>query len=329
LSSQPEPSLSVVIAATDSIEAVAETLASLGRQTACDPFEILIVAADDRLRRPEVVPEGVDWVSAEAGSTVPMLRRLGLDRARGDVVILTEDSCRFDERWASSWVVAFSDDSVLAATGPVEPAMGGRPIDWAVFFCEYAPFLPGRGSAPMSARRLAGNNFAVRRTLASGLDPIAVEECEVPDAVARLSGSIRTALGAKAYHARRYPLRDAFRDRLKFGLSFGRHRGSTASLMGRLLGVVSGPAILVLQVGWLTGTILTKGRYLWPFLSVLPLTVALLTVWSVGEWLGRVGVAFQSRSSRRRRERAGRPLGRPTDRHASRRLRYRGARPHA
>jgi hypothetical protein len=329
LSSQPEPSLSVVIAATDSREAVAKTLASLRRQSACKPFEILVVAPHDRIRRPEVVPADVDWISAEAGSTVPVLRRLGLDRARGDVVILTEDSCRFDERWASSWLLAFSVDSVLAATGPVEPAMGGRPIDWAVFFCEYAPFLPGRGSSPTSPSRVAGNNFAVRRSLTSRLDPVAVEECDVPDAVARLSGTIRTARGAKAHHARRYPLRDAFEDRFRFGISFGRHRGSTASLMGRLLGLVSGPAILILQVGRLTRTILTKGRFLRPFLSVLPLTVALLTVWSAGEWLGRVGAAFQTLSFRRRHGRAGRPLGRPTDPPESRRLRCRSARPYA
>jgi hypothetical protein len=311
------------------MEAVANSLASLGRQSACNPIEVLVVAPDDRIRCPQIVPTGVDWVSAKAGSTVPVLRRLGLDRARGDVVILTEDSCRFDERWASSWLVAFSDNSVLAVTGPVEPAMGGRPIDWAVFFCEYAPFLPGKGSSPISPSRLAGNNFAVRRSLASCLDPVAVEECDVPEAVARLSGSIRTAPSAKAYHARQYSLQEAFGDRLRFGISYGRHRGTTASLVARLLGVVAGPAILVLQVSRLTGTMIKKGRHARPFLSVLPLTVALLTVWSAGEWLGRVGAAFQTPSSRKRRERAGRPLARPTDRPESRRRRCRSARPHA
>ena len=91
---------------------------------------------------PVLAPEGVRWLAAEPGAGVPRLRRLGLDAARAPVVAFTEDSCRLGPGWVEAWLQAFRDPLVPAATGPVAPAMGDSALDWAVFFCEYAPFLP-------------------------------------------------------------------------------------------------------------------------------------------------------------------------------------------
>jgi hypothetical protein len=321
LSSPKAPTLSVVIAASNGPEAVARTLASLGRQRLEGAVELVVAAPRDRIVPPDHLPPGVTWVPAEAGAAVPRLRRLGLDRASGDVIVLTEDSCQFDDGWASAWRRAFADPRVLAATGPVVPAMGDRPLDWAVFFCEYAAFLPAPAPGEGRSLRLAGNNFAVRRSLADRLDPCTIEETDVPGVAGCCGDRIALAIGAVAGHARRYGLAEAVGDRLRFGRSYGRRRATTLPTAARFAGLVAGPAILLAQVARLTLTVARQPRHAGRFAEVLPLTLGLLTAWSVGEWLGWAEAAVRPPASRRRRETTGRPGARPNGRSAWKRRR--------
>ncbi len=283
------PSLSVVIAATDSARAVESCLRSLGHS---DRVEVIVVAACDRVA-PEVPPPGVRWIAAEPGCGVPRLRRLGLERASAPVVAFTEDSCRLEAGWREAWLDAFRDPTVLAATGPVEHAQGGSIVDWAVFFCEYAPFLrPHAGTASIEflgqGDRLAGNNFTARRAWlleANGEDD-GVHEHALPTQITARSGRVVRVSGAVALHARCYSAREALADRLRFGLDFGRLRAASEPGGRRIAATVLGPAILPIQLAKLAVTMARNRRHLARFVAASPVTTALLTTWSVGEWLG-------------------------------------------
>jgi hypothetical protein len=292
----------VVIAASDDPEAVGRTLASLGR---CRGVEVVVAARFD----PVGESERVIWVTADEGADVPRLRRLGLDRARGDIVVFTEDSCRCSDGWLRAWRDAFLDPALVAATGPIEPAMGDRAVDWAVFFFEYAPFLAG---AIREVARLAGNNFAIHRELADRLDPDAIEECDIPGAAWAHGGKVGVAVGAVAGHTRSYGLTDAIRDRFRLGLSFGRHRATRLPMPFRLAGIAAGPGIALVQAVRLTTTVVRNRRYVGRFVRSAPVTILLLTAWSVGEWLGWSGEALGSMAFRRRHGREGRSGGPPT-----------------
>src|SRR5262249_33637183 len=148
---------------------------------------------------------------AAPGTSVPRLRRLGLDRATAPLIAFTEDSCVFGPGWAEAWVAAFGDRSVHGATGPVEAAMGGRATDWAVFLCEYAPFLAqarDRQGDESPPRRLAGNNFAVRRSALDALDPYEIHETEIAAALGGSGGGLVAVAAARVGHVRRYALRE-------------------------------------------------------------------------------------------------------------------------
>jgi hypothetical protein len=304
-----EPSLSVVIAATDSARAVTGTVASLLSGHDPDRLEILVVAAPEQIRPRDDLPR-VRWIASEPGAGVPRLRRHGLDQAHAPVVVFTEDSCRFGPEWAEGWIVAFDDPAVVAATGTVEPSMGDRAWDWAVFFCEYAPFLAGR-----SPERLAGNHFGIRRSIRDLIDGDEIDETAVPGAV---SGAIRI-VPAHTEHVRNYALREAIGDRLRFGFAFGRLRARGQSFPLRAAAWLAGPAILAVQAARLTGIVLRLGRFMDRYVEILPLTLALLTAWSVGEWLGWVSAPYPPARARRRRERAARPAARRPVRGVSRR----------
>jgi hypothetical protein len=278
------PALSVVVAASDSAEAAARAVASI-RDAADDRIEVIVSAARDRLD-PRECPPGSRRVVAEAGTGVPGLRRLGFDASRARVVAFTEDSCAFGPGWAASWRLAFADPRTLAATGPVIPAMGDAALDWAVFFCEYAPFLPSRRGVDVPPSRLAGNNFAVRREVVEALDLPEIQECEVFRAAAERDPGAIVAAAARAWHVRRYEPAEAIGDRLWFGREYGRLRAACLPAIMQPLGLLVGPAILLIQAARLSRTVATRRDYLGRYFESLPITLALLSAWSVGEWIG-------------------------------------------
>jgi hypothetical protein len=291
--------LSVIVAASDSTAAVARTVASLRGPHERAGLEIVIVAAADRIAPRDDLP-GVRWIAAEAGAGVPRLRRIGLDHATAPVVVFTEDSCHFGLGWAKSWLDAFDDPTIAAATGVVEPSMGDAVWDWAVYFCEYAPFLAGGRPT-----RLAGNHFGMRRSICNRIDGAEIHETAIPGAV---SGPIAT-VPARADHVRRYALREAIGDRLRFGFAFGRLRARGQSLPLRAASWLAGPAILAVQAARLTAIVLRLGRFVDRYFEILPVTLALLTAWSVGEWLGWMSATVRPAAARRRHEREDRLAG--------------------
>ena len=336
---EPRPLLSVVIAATDSPSAVADALRALEGQA---PGRIEVIVVEDFEAFCPPLPEGegrqtfeppVRYLTAPPGSGVPRLRRLGLEAARGRVVAFTEDSCLAEPGWADAWLSAFDDPGLVAGSGVVEHDDDAPALDWAVVFCEYAPFLGATPDAPPA--RLAGNNFAALREVALRLSGLEVHEVALlaeirrsafclplppgegrgggrgtsgdgrgghsqgptvmrrpsppalfPGGEGRRDHHIRTVEAARVRHVRRFGPREAFRDRSRFGLEFGRLRTVGVSPLVRWAGLVAGPAIFGAQVARLASTIVRDRRHLGRFARTLPITLALLAAWSLGEWLG-------------------------------------------
>ena len=325
-------------------------VASLTGPRPTSRVEILVVAARDRIvpcEGPLVPALPILWIEAEGRSGVPRLRRIGLDRARAPIVLFTEDSCVFEPGWAERWLAAFEDSRVEAATGAVAPDFGdgGSVWDWSVFFVEYAPFLEGRrvkrgqepliraravarndaGTRPLGEhpKRLAGNHFAIRRGLAPALDGERIHEGDVAAIVGRLA---LARSSARARHVRHDSAREAIGDRFRFGFEYGRLRARGQSPWLRLAALFAGPAILLAQTIRLTATVAARGRFLLPFFKALPVTLGLLTAWSLGEWLGWTSAPAPVPSLfpfRRRHGAAGRRAGPPTGRSGSRRPRCR------
>jgi len=312
------PLLSVVIAATDSAQAVARCVASLGAPMADGRVEVIVTAARDRIN-PQRSGHGFTWLAVEPGMGLAELRRLGLERSTAEIVAFIEDSCVVSPGWAEAWVSTFSRPWLLAATGPVEHGTPASVLDWAVFFCEYAPFLlPHRNE---TTTRLAGNNFAIRgNALWESADSNGIHESLVVLDLTR-SGRVPVFVSeALVWHTRHFTLREAVRDRLRFGLDYGRLQACEGHDARRLLAIALGPLILLAQAGRLVSTLVAKRRHWGQFVETLPITLALLTAWSVGEWLGRLHGLLPTAGCRRRGKAArtalptpGRAVSRPVD----------------
>ncbi len=290
------PRLSVVVAATDSPLAAARAVRALAGQ-ATGRVEVIVVSAPSASALIPLAPpasprppgEGARsapprYLLAPAGSGVPRLRRIGLEAATGRVVVFTEDSCVAGPGWVAAWLGAFADPDLAAATGLVEHPDDAPVVEWAVVFCEYAPFLtPGPAGPPA---RLAGNNFAVARAVALGEPGDEVHEVSLLASIRRAGGTTRTVPGAVVRHVRRFGFRRAIGDRLRFGLEFGRLRAAGSSTIARRAALIAGPAIFAAQAGRIAGTVLRGRRHLGRFARALPIILAMLAAWSVGESLG-------------------------------------------
>ena len=272
--------IAVVVAATDSAEAVRRCVASIGHDS-----EVRVIVAYDPARIDRRgLPSGVAAAQGEPGANAHRLRRLGLAVADAPIVAFTEDSCVLGPGWAHAWVATFSRPEIVAATGPVDVAPNRSVVDRAVFLCEYAPFLPAGCSSNPS--RLAGNNFAARSEILAA-DEDDLHEFDVQVRSRANGGRVATAAFACAIHARGYTAREAIRDRLRFGFGYGRLRAG--SFIGdRLAHVVFGPLIVSSQVARLFATLARKRCWHQITPAVAVVTVLFLTAWSVGEWLGWV-----------------------------------------
>ncbi len=276
--------LTVVVAATDGPDALARTLGSLGARSG--RVEVIVAAP----WAAQGAVDGVRHLEGPPGSGAPRLRALGLDAAGGRVVAFLEDSVVAEAGWLDAWLAAFEGDPGLAAgSGGVEHDRAASAVDWAVVFAEYAPFLPRRaGSGPEGGPppRLAGNHFAATRAAALRASAGGeVHEVALLASVRARGGRWKMVAGAGVRHVRTFEARRAIADRFRFGLEFGRLRAGSGSKGSRWLGPAAGPWIFGAQVGKVARAA-WGSRHRREFARALPITLALLAAWSLGEWLG-------------------------------------------
>jgi hypothetical protein len=136
-----DPVLSVVIATTRPWPAIRLALDSVLPQARMVGAEVIVADGSGQALPPDLdAPDLV--VLRELGASVFRLRALGLVRARGEIVAMTEDHCRVHHGWCAAVIRAHREYPQAAAIGGVvENGATGHLIDWANFFVSNARFM--------------------------------------------------------------------------------------------------------------------------------------------------------------------------------------------
>src|SRR5262249_53025502 len=92
----------------------------------------------------------VRFVRAPESTSVFALRSLGVARARGRLVALTEGHCTVAPDWLEALRGAHRAGHTVVG-GPVENGLVERTYDWALYFCEYGIFMPPLADGPAPA----------------------------------------------------------------------------------------------------------------------------------------------------------------------------------
>lgn len=284
------PDITVVVVAICSIPQLRRSLQALGEQEILQSYEVL-VAADHRLGRIEELTlafPDVKFLSREGCNTPIELTTLGLDEARGQRIVLTEDSCVA----RSDWLARITDtpwQGRSAVGGVVEAAPGISSAMWAFCYVDFFRYMRpvADGVAPTlsvcNVAYHAPHLQAVKEKWADGF-----HETVINGALSEKFGPLWLCPGAEVRVRRDVAFGDAVYERYAFGRLFGATRIARAGNGRRLYYAAVSPALPFLLMARMAGKARQDAALMRRFVRTLPAILVLVAAWSWGEWLGYI-----------------------------------------
>ena len=284
------PAISVVIASVNGLPSIAECLDCLSHQEGKIGYEVLVMDRCDAKTRQEIhglfpQPE-IQLIEVPGHPSIPKLRAMGIARARGELIAILEDHCNVPQGWFRA-IIRLREAGHKVISGPVENAAVDRIVDWAVFFCEYARFMPP--IPPGTVDEIAGNCAIYAREVLDRIGPELREEVWETFLHARMK-----AMGVSFYcdpaltvaHKKEFGFSYFISQRYHYSRSFAGMRMRAAPFWKRMAysgGSMLLPAILF---GRMTKTVCKKGRHRLKFLLAAPVIAVFLISWAWGEAVG-------------------------------------------
>jgi hypothetical protein len=294
----------VVVIVSDTTEGRADTshlrpcIQSLGRQKDAPPMEIIVPYYDGtsgiavlRHEFPHVQFLRADSLrhftpGGKGREHHDELRARGLAHAKGDIIALLEDHAIVDCGWSAAMVKAHRGE-YAGIGGPIENGVG-KPLNWAVYFCDFARY---QGPLPEAETLFASDaNVSYKRTALEPLREIWGEVFREPEVNGALQqrGQKLAFAPAIVYHHRQLQLSMAVSERYIWGRSYGAARSKLIALPKRLVLAALSPLLPALMLLRMSLTALRKRRTLGAFVRAFPLTAVLAASWAWGELAGYV-----------------------------------------
>ena len=216
------------------------------------------------------------------------LRARGLAAATGEIIALIEDHGIVTPDWSTRLLEAHAGN-IAAAGGAIENGMD-RPLNWAVYFCD---FLRYQNPLPEGETTIVSDaNVAYKQAALESVRPIWQEIFHESSVTAALRSKGRQLILAPAavlhQHRLGLTLGSALKERYVWGRSYAATRARLARPSQRAFWAFFAPALPVLMVARMTLMARQKRRTMSAFVKALPLTSALAVSWSCGEWVGYV-----------------------------------------
>lgn len=285
----PAPSVSVVVASGAGGEFLFRCLAALVPQVDQRQAELIVVdrtgeATRERLRR-EFPRATVIAAPAIPKPTVPLMRRMGVEAAAGQVVAILEEHCRPPAGWLDAIATNFSSGDA-AIGGPILDDDYQRAADWCVYFSEYHNYLPPWGNVERYA--LNGANIAYDRSLVmqhrAVLDDGYWEVVLHPKLA--MQGRFRAVDAAGAHHTGPFSYGYYLHQRYLLSRVWGGTQRTIVPFSKRLVHLVIGPVFPLLLFARVTSRVAPKSQFVGKYLMALPLLIPAWFAYAAGEWLG-------------------------------------------
>jgi GT2 family glycosyltransferase len=283
-----EPLVSVVIASVNGLPAIGACLDALAGQNGRAVAEILVVDRCGEETRSALRARfpGVQIVAAEPGTSVPALRAMGMERARGAMIAILEDHCNVQPGWLRA-IARQREAGAQAVGGAVENGSVERTVDWAAFFCEYARFMPPvpRGEV----RQIAGNNSVYDRRVLERVGPVAraeVWESFLHDRIRALGVPLVSDPDLAVVHKKTFGYAHFLSQRYHYSRSFAGMRLQDAPWWKRLGYALATPLLPPLLMGRLIVAVARKRRHGARLVRAAPVLATFLLSWAFGEAVG-------------------------------------------
>ncbi len=287
---KPQKASTIVVVAICSVPQLRRSLVSLRSQTEFANCET-IVAADPRIGTlRELVKEfpEVQFLSRAGCNTPVDLTTAALQLARGERVILTEDSCDASPGWLSE-LINEPAERRGALGGAVEATEGISLAMWS--FC-YVDFF--RYMQPLKAGQtptLSVCNIAYRRADLEAIKDRWINgfnENEINNLLQERVGPLWLNPAAEVKVRRDVKFLDAVYERYAFGRLFGATRISHSDGQRRAYFAAVAPALPFVLMARMGAKAFKEINLFKRFIAALPIVLLMVLAWSWGEWLGYV-----------------------------------------
>jgi hypothetical protein len=283
------PSASVVIASGAGGDFLFRCLASIREQVTSGDGEILVVDRQGEATRRRITREfpEVLVIAAPASQrpTVPQMRRIGVEAARGEIVAIIEEHCTAPSHWFETIVRTLAPaDSAIG--GPILDSEFARLRDWCVYFSEYHNFMPPWEDG--ERLMLNGANIAYWRAKLLGHRDVLDSgywEVVVHPRLA-LDGAFRAIDAMGVHHTGPFDYGYYLRQRYLLSRVWGGTQKDRVSLATRAIHLLAGPLFPVFLFSRVTRRVLERNRLVGTYAATLPLLVPAWVVYAWGEWLG-------------------------------------------
>ncbi len=222
-------------------------------------------------------------------ASLPQLFGAGIEAASGAWVAFTEGHCTFAPGWLEEAVAMMGQPKAVAVGGAVEPGDLRTLTDWALYFCDYAAFLPPLPGGPTSD--LAGNNVLFRRVVLERLAAPAERGFWKTFFCRQLAAQGEELLADPAlvvrFH-RRLSLSELLDRRLVHGRCYGAMRSERLRAWQRAGYALVAPLLPFVLLARLLRSAWPRKRYRRQLISALPAVFLALVAWVAGEWFGNL-----------------------------------------
>jgi hypothetical protein len=285
----PNATVSVVVASAAGGEFLFRCLHSLAAQSPVAAHEIIVVDRTGPDRRQRIAGEcpGIQVLAAPEGTRagVPMLRRIGAEHARSDVVAVLEEHCTAPPHWIATIARTFEAGDA-AIGGPILDDRFSRVQDWVVYFSEYHNYLPPWPDGDREA--LNGANIAYSRTKLlrhrAVLDEGYWEVVLHP--LLRHDGRFRAIDRMGVHHTGPFDYLYYLHQRYLLSRVWGGTQKDRVPAATRWMHLLAGPVFPVFLGARVTRRVMAR-RALGPqYAAAFPLLVPVWIAYAWGEWLG-------------------------------------------
>jgi Glycosyl transferase family 2 len=223
------------------------------------------------------------------------LRARGLAAARGGVVALLEDHARPDAHWSERIMAAHRSDDA-AVGGAIENGVD-RPLNWAIYFCDFAKYQNPLPAGPSDFASDA--NTAYKRSALESVRPLwekSFREVVVNGALLAAGRTLALDPGIIVYqHRSKLTLGLALQERFVWGHSYAATRSMLLSSPRRLVYAVLSPVLPLVMMQRMAAIAWRRHRRFGKFLRATPIIALLSCCWSAGECLGYLGAGGPKR----------------------------------
>ena len=285
-----EPLVSVVIASVNGMSSLGECLEHLVQQKGGHPYEVFVVdrcgeALREELKRSFPQPE-IRVIAAPQGTSIPKLRAIGMAEARGKTIAILEDHCNVNPRWFET-IARLVATGCEAMGGPVRNGAVHRLTDWAVYFVEYARFMPPIPSGEVEA--IAGSSAVYDRAMLGRLGPELKQEVWehfLHRRISELGVKFVNDPGLEVEHKKEFPFGYFMSQRYHYSRSFAGMRLEGAPLAKRI--VYAGATVLLppLLLWRMARILVAKGGQMGRLVAAFPLLFAFMLSYAWGEAMG-------------------------------------------